>query len=594
MSDILKTKIPFSLALLIIVAMGAGTEQLFLQGMKVNNQACNSVAAINWTPNRTSLSPWLKNIKEKVALPGANIPLIPGAKRMTFDNNRVVRYRVAAPANLVAGFYRQILTSRGWKASLPTSASDKLTIAFTENPLSNKTDVTYAYVPLNATLVLGVKIAEADLSAPAPQPAPEQYQQQPSQPLPDGQLQPLSQPTMNQMEFSRPPTQPYPGDQSTNQTCRINGVEMPGSCEKYNSQGPTNQDPNGQGDQIGQPGQPGPSEEEMKKNDERRFKDMKKGLSQFANGAKMMKKSIAKIKIANSKCGVGTPEELVNALAQTDSLIEKINNAKTADELEEIVGDVQDVGSVMQDWGPRMGDLSRLCQMIKQANRDAKQFDRNIKRMESQAKANKKIDLSELIAEYKTSVNAQKETLAQTKELAKTDQDSSLTKIEDDFYGNMDNLGNLQMQIDTIVNISKGLRDITRELNAFTSQIKTLTKKKVNTTDMQEMLNNLKTQVAEIKNLVKGKVDAEELISKVEEAFDIRQELQDALQEYDMIKMTPQVNSGSGYNVKVNLPEAFRKDENNNDNGEAAEEPSAKAVPTSASGSGGGVAVPKP
>jgi len=358
---------------------------------------------------------------------------------------------------------------------------------------------------------------------------------------------------------------PLSGGRDGNQTCRVNGVDMPGSCEQYNNQ---KSGSNGEGGQINKEGQmdgqrqPGPSEEDRQKMDERRFKDMKKGLAQFASGAKMMKKNIARIKTANSKCGVGMPEELENALAQTDNLIGKINSAKTADELEEIVGDVQDVGSVMQDWGPRMGDLSRLCQMLKQADRDIKQFDRNAKRLESQAKANKKVDLSELVAEYKTAVSAQKETLAQARELAKTDQDEALSKIEDDFYGNLDNLGNLQMQISTIFNITKGLKDAAREIKNYESQIKTLTKKKIDTAELKNLIENLKAQVEELKSLVAEKADIEELAGKIDEVFNTRQEIQDALEELGLTNNLPKISGGNNFNVKVNLPGAFIKNEN--------------------------------
>ena len=512
---------------------------------------------------------------------------------------------------------------RSWKKTTKALSNvnlEQLSITLIENPLSNKTDIIYIYIPSFRTRVLGVKIAEADIITSAPEsiqpqaeasapifqpeaqspmslpeqpwpqqpapnqnfpmpeqpPAPDHNQPQPGQFAPYGPPQPgQMQPNINQMEFQRPMKQFNQGDRDPNQTCRVNGVEMPGSCEKYNNQnqGPNEQNnrmeqgrPTGQGDSWGDAKRQGPSEEdqkkmeeEQKKMDERRFKDMKKGLSQFASGAKMMKKSVAKIKIANSKCGVGMPEELENALAQTDNLVGKINVAKTAEELDEIVGDIQDVGSVMQDWGPRMGDLSRLCQMLKRADRDAKQFDRNLKRVESQVKANKKVDLSELLAEFKTAVLAQKDVLVQAKELAKTDQDAALEKIEDEFYGNMDNLGNLQMQINAIINISRGLKDIAREINTYASQIKALTRKKIDTADMQALLNNLKSQIEEIKNSVKSKADPEEIISQVEAAFDARQELQDALQEYNMINTTPKVSSGSSFNVKVNLPDAFKK-----------------------------------
>lgn len=655
MSTILKSKIPLAVAALIIMAAGVFTEKIFLAAADTSVKADNYALTISLSSGQRQAIVAQNSAKETIALAEADVPLMAGAKRLTFGDSHSVSYRVNASAEAVAAFYRQTLTgqNRGTAAKM-----DRLTISFVENPLSNKTDITYTYAPANGTKVLGVKIAEADPSAPAPtepaqQPQPQQPapdQNQPNQPMPNGQPQPMqqfNQPNTNQMEFSRP-MQPFSDGQQGGQTCRVNGVETPGPCgqnnnknqgqnqqnqnnqqyqpwadmcsnntelacvdgagkfvasakvgsdgkpvcpadssaqcgnyQQNNQQGRNGQGGRGQGGQynnqnqgqrgqegqMGQPGQQGPSEEDMKKMDEQRFKDMKRGLSQFSNGAKMMKKSIARVKTAISKCGVGMPEELVNALAQTDSITEKINAAQTADELDEIVGDIQDVGSVMQDWGPRMGDLSRLCQTLKQADRDAKQFDRSIKQMESQAKSNKKIDLSELIAEYKTAVAAQKDILAQAKELAKTDPDSALAKIQDDFYGNMDNLGNLQMQINTVFNISKGIKNITRELTTFASQIKALTKKKVDTAAMQEMLDNLKAQVEEIKNLVKGKVDAEELAAKVDDAFATRQELQDALQESGVINMMPQTNSGSNYNVKVNLPDAFMKSDNSGDNG---------------------------
>lgn len=169
-SFILKTKIPFSLALLAITALAVNAEQLFLQSIKANHYAYDAVATISSTPAKISFNSWPSGIKEKVALAGANIPLMPGSKRITFNDSYSVRYRVNASAGLVADFYNQALVNQGWKATTQASANvklEKLTIRYTENPLSNKTDIAYAYTPINSA-VLGVKIAEAD--APLSQP----------------------------------------------------------------------------------------------------------------------------------------------------------------------------------------------------------------------------------------------------------------------------------------------------------------------------------------------------------------------------------------------------------------------------------------
>ncbi|MDO8592805.1 MAG: hypothetical protein Q7R92_03490 [bacterium] len=592
--NMFQVKVSLPAALLIIVTAVLLSEQIFLKEIKKDNGLINSLSIANSLLDRQSSDVWQNG---KVSLANINVPLMSGAKRLSFDSKYLVRYRVNAKAGAVARFYRQILANQGWKTSSAAvsakAVSDKLVISYQENPFSKKTDITYAYVPVSTAKVLGVKIAEADVPAPAPSPAPESTpapaptepqpstpppadnntsapisgdQNQPSQPQPPMPptnsdkfqppmpQQPQNQDGMNQMQFYKQPMQPSSGDQGASQTCRINGVEVPGSCEKYNNQGPSGQD-----GQMGQGRQQGPSEEDQKKMDERRFKDMKRGISQFSRGVAMTKKAMLRVKASVAKCGVGLPEELTSALNQADDLVTKINAAKTADELDEVMGDVQDVGSVIQDWGPRMGDLSRLCQMLKEADRQSKSLDRGVKQIESRAKANKKVDLSEQVAEYKNVVNGLKDALAQAKSLAKTDPDSAMEKLEEDFWNNMDNLKNAQMQIDVVLNISQGMKNINSELKKYASQIKLLAKKKIDIAELQDLVNNLKAKFDEIQTMLKEKAGADELADKIDEAFNTRQEIQDALQEFGLVNMEPQIKANNNYNVKVDLPDAFLK-----------------------------------
>jgi len=251
------------------------------------------------------------------------------------------------------------------------------------------------------------------------------------------------------------------------------------------------------------------------------------------------------------------PEELVNALNSSDSLVAKINNAKTADELDEAVGDIEDISSVMQDWGPRLGDLNRLCQMLKQADRDQKQLDRSLA---SYTKKNTtKMDITEILAEYKTNVEGMRQTLADVKVLAKTDAEEALTKLEDDFYGNMDNVRNSEQALNMVLNISQGIRQATSDIKRMESSIKALKKKKVDTADIEAQVADFKQQIADIKVLIKSKFDVDELIGKVETAFDAREQISDALQEYGVGNMEPQIKENKGMNVQVNLPDAFKK-----------------------------------
>jgi hypothetical protein len=150
--------------------------------------------------------------------------------------------------------------------------------------------------------------------------------------------------------------------------------------------------------------------------------------------------------------------------------------------------------------------------------------------------------------------------LKQAKQLAQTDADSALEKIEDDFYGQMDNVRNNEMAIDMALNMSQGMRSMDKEIKNYDKQIKSLKRKKIDTREAEELSGKLKAQIAEIKNFAKGKFDQEEFVNKVETAFDIREELQDALQELGGgPQMEPKITGEKNYNVQINLPDSFKK-----------------------------------
>ncbi|MBI4122704.1 MAG: hypothetical protein HY462_01770, partial [Parcubacteria group bacterium] len=134
----------------------------------------------------------------------------------------------------------------------------------------------------------------------------------------------------------------------------------------------------GSGDQYrGQEGQwGGPSEEEMQRMKEEQFKQMKRGVDQFVRGMTQMKRFVDRAKARLSRQGVGIPPELENALAKAPELVAKLKAAKDIEEFEELMGDMQDIGMIMQEWGPRMGDLDRLAGMLSQADRDLRNMSR--------------------------------------------------------------------------------------------------------------------------------------------------------------------------------------------------------------------------
>lgn len=591
----MKTKISHSLALLSFVTLAILIENAFLQSMAINNRAYDLITKTTISESSPQDLSLMKTAG-KVSLAEMSLPLFPGAKRLTFSDNGQVSYRIDAPLKTVAKFYNQIMLSAGWqriKSSAEAIATqknfDKIVIALAENPITKKTDAIFYHQPLSGADILGAKKAQADDTAGfvAPQePVKLQPQLQPLMPT-DGNQVNQTAPINNNTQSFRPVEQFIrpSGENQTNQTAPTNHEIQPfkpeeqfrrPDSEQFNNN--FNNGPQMKNMEFGRPGgeqgeqsrQQGPSEEDMNKMDERRLKDMKRGLSQFTRSAQMMKKNVAKTKAAINKCGVGMPEELDNALNSIDGLVKKINDAQTADELDQVIGDIEDVGSVMQEWGPRMGDLHRLCQMLKQADRDLKQLDRSLARY--QAKNSGKIDISGILADYKSNLDNMRQALSQARELAKTDSESALSKIEDDFYGSMDNLRNAEQAINMALNIGQGIRQASAEIKNIDRNIKSLKRKKIDTTELEQLAADFKAQVEDIKNLVKTKFEVDELIDKVEVAFGTREQIYDSMQEYGMGSMTPQIKENKSLNMQVNLPDAFKRqggneEDNSNDAG---------------------------
>ena len=433
-------------------------------------------------------------------------------------------------------------------------------------------------------------------------PSGDQYQQYPNQPnqmLGGYQPNPMP-PASDQGMYNQPSGGQYqPSPMGTGgsggsgytapqtMTCRVNGVDMPGPCSNYSQGGgmggPGGYGENtqlgggqgfapgaqggfgqgGQGGQFGQGEQGGPSEEQMKQMDEQRFKQMKQGMAQFAKGVKMLKASVAKVKTKLQKCGVGLPEELANALSAADGLTTKIQEAQTADELEEVIADIEDIGSVMQEWGPKLGNLTRICSMTKQADKDMKSVNTYVTRIEKQVKAYKKVDLTELLGQYKQEVTLLSTALTDAKALSATDPEGALEMIENDFYGQMDNVKNARTSVEMALNVSKGLTTAKQEIKTFEQQIKKLKSKKIDTAAADELLAALKTQVDELKQLVASKnFTAEDMVDKVETVFDTKQQLSDTLDELrGGAEYMPTVNADKGVNYNFQLPQGFEKQE---------------------------------
>jgi len=339
------------------------------------------------------------------------------------------------------------------------------------------------------------------------------------------------------------------------------GVMNRGGNQQNNKQGFGGQDRGlqnrGQGSEEGFSEDSESGDDQDKKIDEERLKQMKQGLSQFTKGISQFQKMVSKMKPKLTKLGVGIPTELEAALAKAPEILAQIKSAQSADEVEELMGDIQDIGDSMKEWGEKFGDLMKLGEMLKQADKEVKNLQKAIKRLQTAAKKNPAAQ--ETINNLNTMASEMSQILQNAKELAKTEPDSALEKLENEFFGKMEEFWNSVAEADTIVNIAKGLGQAKKEIAKAKTKIKSLERnKKINSEDVQsikEIVSSLEQKLAELTSLSQNKASAEEIQGASSELWDMFKEYENKLSEMGQGSYKPNVQSGE--NVNFELPQAF-------------------------------------
>lgn len=290
---------------------------------------------------------------------------------------------------------------------------------------------------------------------------------------------------------------------------------------------------------------------------EEQFKQMKRGVDQFVRGMTQMKRFVDRAKARLAKQGVGIPAELTNALAKAPELVAKLKAAKDIEEFEELMGDMQDIGMIMQEWGPRMGDLDRLASMLSQADKDLRNMSRAYTRNKNLQK--RRPELAEAVKELEAMVGVMTKRMADAKTLAKTDPEGALDLIES-FYDDTEEFWNQVAFIEMVSNITKGLSQANNEIRRNEQKIRTLERNKTIDAEtiaaLKDMLANIRETLPELRAvLVKRPIDYEEVKAVAEDFWNLVQEFENAMAEAGQSFYEPKFKGGAG--IEIDIPEGF-------------------------------------
>jgi uncharacterized phage infection (PIP) family protein YhgE len=290
---------------------------------------------------------------------------------------------------------------------------------------------------------------------------------------------------------------------------------------------------------------------------EEQFRRMKQNINQFVKGIDQMQRQVKRMQAKLKQSGVAIPPELMNALAKAPELINKLRAAKTFEEAESLMEDIQDIGQVMQDWGPRLGELEQLGSMLKNINSDVRRMQTAFKRINVQVK--KKPILQEPVTELENLLGTMTAMATEAKALAKTDPEAALDKVSE-FYANSEEYWNQISYLDMLTNLTKGLSQATNHLKQAERRIKALERRKgINPemlAELKAILAELKERLPQLKEYLKQRsVDFEELKAAGEDFWDKSVQFENLMAEIGEGTYMPKVKSGQGVNIVV--PEGF-------------------------------------
>ncbi|MBI4122561.1 MAG: hypothetical protein HY462_01035 [Parcubacteria group bacterium] len=212
---------------------------------------------------------------------------------------------------------------------------------------------------------------------------------------------------------------------------------------------------------------------------------------------------------------------------------------------------------IMQEWGPRMGDLDRLAGMLSQADRDLRNMSRAFTRTKNLPK--RRPELTDAVKELEAMVGVFTKRVADAKTLAKTDPEGALDLLES-FYGESEEFWNAVALVDMVSNISRGLSQANTELRRNEQKIRTLERNKTVDAEtiaaLKDMLAGIREALPELRAVVaKRPIDYEEVKIVAEDFWNQIQEFENLMAETGQSFYAPTIKGGAG--IEVDIPDGF-------------------------------------
>jgi len=263
-----------------------------------------------------------------------------------------------------------------------------------------------------------------------------------------------------------------------------------------------------------------------------RLQDIKRNLKGMEQGVKMFEKQLANF----AKRKITVPQEITDDVAKLKDIIGKIKTAKTWDEIESVgLEDMQDLMQRLDENRQQLEILARWPKTLKEVNKQITNLEKALKKSKTLTDRllKKEIDVTSVYTEFETTVNKLKSVRDEAVNKMNTNEaETAFDLLENDFFGQMEDVWESQRVISTMANLGGFASNFKQQIRSAENQIKALNRKKINTAELTELLNQAKAQGNEILALMKVRpIDEEAIMSGLQELENLRQEFGNKMDE---------------------------------------------------------------
>ncbi len=266
--------------------------------------------------------------------------------------------------------------------------------------------------------------------------------------------------------------------------------------------------------------------------DGQRVQDMKRNMKNMNKGLQMFEKQIAQL----TKQGVAVPSDISENLNKIKTIVAAVNAAKTWDEMMAAgIDELQDLMQTLDQSRQQLEMLTRWPQTLKQLDRELKQLTAALKRSKTIVNSllKKGIDLNSVYSDFEAAVNKLKSVRDEAAAKMKAgESEAAFDLLENDFFGQMEDIWEFQKTIDIMSNLGRFASEFKQGLAQSQQTINRLKRQKIDTAELQDLLEQAKVKGNDVLALLKIKpIDEEAIMAGMEELWNLKQEFENKVGE---------------------------------------------------------------